>query len=145
MKQRHLLVLVLFMLSAMVAQAQTYEKLWKDVARMEQKDLPKSVLALTETIYRKAIQERNAPEAMKAYWQAMQYRQMVTPDSIYTDIKGLEQWAQETKEPLDAAVLNAMLGDLYGSMLNGDRYNRTPDLTAVDGFADDMREWGRDA
>ena len=31
MKQRHLLVLVLFMLSAMVAQAQTYEKLWKDV------------------------------------------------------------------------------------------------------------------
>ena len=145
MKQKHLLVLVLFMLSAMVAQAQTYEKLWKDVARMEQKDLPKSVLALTETIYRKAIQERNAPEAMKAYWQAMQYRQMVTPDSIYTDIKGLEQWAQETKEPLDAAVLNAMLGDLYGSILNGDRYNRTPDLTAVDGFADDMREWGRDA
>lgn len=145
MKQKHLLVLVLFMLSAMVAQAQTYEKLWKDVARMEQKDLPKSVLALTETIYRKAIQERNAPEAMKAYWQAMQYRQMVTPDSIYTDIKGLEQWAQETKEPLDAAVLNAMLGDLYGSILNGDRYNRTPDLTAVDGLADDMREWGRDA
>ena len=59
MKQRHLLVLVLFMLSAMVAQAQTYEKLWKDVARMEQKDLPKSVLALTETFigkpYRKGM------------------------------------------------------------------------------------------
>lgn len=145
MKQKHLLVLVLFMLSAMVAQAQTYEKLWKEVARMEQKDLPKSMLALTETIYRKAIQERNTPEAMKAYWQAMQYRQMVTPDSIYTDIKGLEQWAQETKEPLDAAVLNAMLGDLYGSILNAGRYNRTPDLTAVDGLADDMREWGRDA
>lgn len=142
MKQRHFLLGVFILLATIVAQAQTYEKLWKEVEQMEKKDLPKSALKLTESIYRKALDERNAAEAIKAYWQGMQYRQMVTPDSLYTDVKGLERWAQETKDPLEAAVLNSMLGDMYGSFLRysdsmyGNKLILAPELSG-----EETEEW----
>lgn len=35
---------------------------------------------------------------MKAYLTAMQYRTLVTPDSLETDMKGLENWAKQTEK-----------------------------------------------
>lgn len=120
--------------------AQTYEKLWKDVEAMEKKDLPKSVLKLTETIYNKALKERNSPEMINAYLMGMQYRQKITPDSFQVDVKGLAKWAQEAKEPLDAAILNSVLGDIYGNYISDFRYGRqTP--TAITDVPEDMNEW----
>ncbi len=143
MKQRYWLLVAFWMLAAIAAQAQTYEKLWKEVEQMEKKDLPKSALKIAEDIYRKAVKEKNAPEAIKAYWQAMQYRREVTPDSLYTDIEALERWAQETKEPLEAAVLNSMLGDIYGGFLSVYAFN-PPVSIMTDSLPDDMKEWGQD-
>ena len=42
---------------------------------------------------------------MKAYLTAMQYRTLVTPDSLETDMKGLENWAKQTDKAEDRAVL----------------------------------------
>ena len=41
---------------AITLQAQTYSQLWKNVEQMEQKDMPKSVIAEAEKIYAKAKQ-----------------------------------------------------------------------------------------
>lgn len=137
------LVLFIFLLVANVIKAQTYEKMWKEVAALERKDLPKSALQLTEDIYHKAVNERNVPEAIKAYLQAMQYGVAIVPDSLYARIGALEQWAQEAKEPLDAAVLNSLLGTMYGNLLETVRYNNVA-LLAADSLIVDMKEWGAD-
>jgi hypothetical protein len=52
---------------AITMDAQTYSQLWKNVEQMEQKDMPKSVIAEAEKIYEKAKQERNVPQMLKAY------------------------------------------------------------------------------
>ena len=66
--------LVLMLMFAITMDAQTYSQLWKNVEQMEQKDMPKSVIAEAEKIYAKAKQERNVPQMMKAYLTMMTYR-----------------------------------------------------------------------
>ena len=94
-------------------QAQTYSQLWKNVEQMEQKDLPKSVIAEAEKIYEKAKAERNVPQMMKAYLTMMTYRGSITPDSIPVDVKRLEEWAEASSTQMqDKAVLYSILGGI---------------------------------
>lgn len=78
--------------------AQTYDKMWKEVEQLQKKDLPQSVVSASMKIYDKAKAERDVPQMMKAYLTAMQYRTLVTPDSLETDMKGLENWAKQTEK-----------------------------------------------
>ena len=112
MKTR-IFLLALSMMFAVTLQAQTYDQLWKRVQQMEQKDLPKSVIAEAEKIYAKAKVERDVPQMMKAYLAMMTYRGRISPDSIPVDIKGLEEWASQKETAVqDKAVLYSILGGI---------------------------------
>ena len=110
MKTR-ILLLAISMMFAVALQAQTYDQLWKRVQQMEQKDLPKSVIAEAQAIYQKAKAEQNVPQMMKAYLTMMVYRKSISPDSLAVDVKGLEEWAASPQtEVQDRAVLYSILG-----------------------------------
>lgn len=49
---------------------------------------------------------------MKAYLTAMQYRSLLTPDSLKVDMNGLEQWASQTGSVEDKAILYSILGEM---------------------------------
>ena len=105
--------LIWMMMFVVAMQAQTYNQLWKNVEQMEQKDMPKSVIAEAEKIYAKAKAERNVPQMMKAYLTMMTCRGNITPDSIAVDIKGLEEWAEASSTQVqDKAVLYSILGGI---------------------------------
>lgn len=105
--------LIWMMMFVVAMQAQTYNQLWKNVEQMEQKDMPKSVIAEAEKIYAKAKAERNVPQMMKAYLTMMSCRGNITPDSIAVDIKGLEEWAEASSTQVqDKAVLYSILGGI---------------------------------
>ena len=111
MKTR-ILLLAISMMFAVALQAQTYDQLWKRVQQMEQKDLPKSVIAEAQAIYQKAKAEQNVPQMMKAYLTMMVYRKSISPDSLAVDVKGLEEWAASPQtEVQDRAVLYSILGE----------------------------------
>ena len=112
MKTR-IILLALSMMFAVALQAQTYDQLWKRVEQMEQKDLPKSVIAGAQAIFQKAKNERKVPQMMKAYLTMMVYRESISPDSLTVDVKGLEEWAAspQTEVP-DKAVLYSILGEI---------------------------------
>ena len=102
MKIRYLSLIVLLVMSVFAPmQAQTYDNLWKELEVLERKDLPKSV-----------ISEQNVPQMMKAYLTAMQYRSLLTPDSLKVDMNGLEQWASQTGSMEDKAILYSILGEM---------------------------------
>ena len=63
-------------------------------------------------IYDKAKAEQNVPQMMKAYLTAMQYRSLLTPDSLKVDMNGLEQWASQTGSVEDKAILYSILGEM---------------------------------
>lgn len=49
---------------------------------------------------------------MKAYLTALQYRSLLTPDSLKVDMNGLEQWASQTGSVEDKAILYSILGEM---------------------------------
>ena len=113
MKIRYLSLIVLLVMSVFAPmQAQTYDNLWKELEVLERKDLPKSVISEAMKIYDKAKAEQNVPPMMKAYLTAMQYRSLLTPDSLKVDMNGLEQWASQTGSMEDKAILYSILGEM---------------------------------
>ena len=113
MKIRYLSLIVLLVMSVFTPmQAQTYDNLWKELEVLERKDLPKSVISEAMKIYDKAKAEQNVPQMMKAYLTAMQYRSLLTPDSLKVDMNGLEQWASQTGSMEDKAILYSILGEM---------------------------------
>ena len=50
---------------------------------------------------------------LKAYMWRMRYRDMLTPDSLYTNLNGLELWAKQTDRPMDRAVLHSLIAEIY--------------------------------
>lgn len=113
MKIRYLSLIVLLVMSVFAPmQAQTYDNLWKELEVLERKDLPKSVISEAMKIYDKAKAEQNVPQMMKAYLTAMQYRSLLTPDSLKVDMNGLEQWTSQTGSMEDKAILYSILGEM---------------------------------
>lgn len=114
MKRSYLsLVLLLAMGLLGSLKAQTYTKMWDKLEALERKDLPRSVVAEAMKIYEKAKAEQQVPQMMKAYLTAMTYRAFLTPDSLENDRKGLEDWAAQTQQPADKAVLYSILGEMW--------------------------------
>lgn len=152
MKTRYTFGIVLLMMGMFAPlQAQTYDSLWKEVERLgEEKDLPQSALAETMKIYEKAKKVRNVPQMMKAYLTAMQYRTLLSPDSLEVDVKGLEEWAAQTERAEDKAVLYSIMGEItladdvkkgFGFLqLSLKEENRLMEVSA--GAYSPMTEWG---
>ena len=86
MKVKQICMMVLLWLGVIPAvQAQTFDKLWKEVEQAEKKSLPKTVIKLTDEIYQKGEREKNSPQMLKAYTWRMKYREILNPDSLYAD------------------------------------------------------------
>lgn len=135
--------MVLLSLGAIAtAQAQSFDNLWKEVKRAEQKSLPQTVIQLTGEIYRKAETEKNSPQMLKAYIWRMKYRDRLTPDSIYASLQGLEQWAQTTKVPMDRAILHSLIGEIYADYAGANSWQLRQRTDIVDETPPtDIREW----
>ena len=66
MKIKQMCMLVLLWLGVIPAmQAQTFDKLWKEVEQAEKKSLPQTVIKSTGEIYQKGEMEKNSPQMLK--------------------------------------------------------------------------------
>lgn len=123
-------------------QAQTYEKLWKQVEQAQQKSLPQTVVKLTEEICRKALDEKNSPQLLKAYLCRAAFQERLTPDSLYARLNEMERWVITETDETDRAILHSLLASEYADYWQSRRYTiaaRT-DLVTDDQPAD-IREW----
>ena len=143
MKIKQICMLVLLWLGVIPAvQAQTFDKLWKQVEQAEKKSLPQTVIKLTGEIYQKGEAEKNSPQMLKAYMWRMKYRDMLTPDSLYTNVKELEQWAKQADKPMDRAILHSLIAGIYANYAANNQW-QLRQRTEIVGEAPsaDMREW----
>lgn len=141
--QRICTLFLLFICLGLTAlRAQSYDKLWKQVEQAQKKSLPQTVIKLTDEIFRKAEKEKNAPQMLKAYICREAYQEKITPDSLFTNLKNMEQWAQSESNPVNKAILYSLLAREYADYLNSNRnmiLNRTP--LDTDEAPADIREW----
>lgn len=136
------ILLLLWLVGMPVVQAQTFDKLWKQVRQAEEKSLPKKVILLTDEIYRKGEREQNSPQMLKAYMWRMNYRDILTPDSMYTNLNGLEQWAERAEKPMDRAILHSIIAGIYADYADNNQWElrRRTEIVGQTPAAD-MREW----
>lgn len=123
-------------------QAQTYEKLWKQVKQAQEKSLPQTVVKLTDDIYRKALAEKNSPQLLKAYLCRTAFQERLTPDSLYTRLNEMEQWVATEADETNRAILHSLLASEYAEYWQSNRraIAARTDL-ATDNQPADIREW----
>lgn len=143
MKVRQICMMVLLWLGVIpAAQAQTFDKLWKDVEQAEKKSLPKTVIKLTDEIYQKGEKEKNSAQMLKAYMWRMKNQEALTPDSFYVGLKGLEQWAKQTDKPMDRAILHSLIAGIYADYAAQNQWQLRQRTEIVGEIPSaDMREW----
>lgn len=127
-----------------VLQAQSFEKLWKQVEQAQKKSLPKTVVKLSDEIFRKGEREKNVPQMLKAYTYRSMYQNILTPDSFYVGLRRLEQWAEHEQNPVDRAVLHSLVAEKYADYVELNRWElrrRTPIDLEGEEFPADIREW----
>lgn len=124
------------------AQAQSYEKLWKQVEQAQKKSLPQTVVNLTGEICQKALAEKNSPQLLKAYLCRAAFQERLTPDSLYTRLNEMEQWAATETNETDRAILHSILASEYaGYWQNNRRVIAARTDLATDKQPTDVREW----
>ena len=143
MKVKQICMMVLLWLGVIPAvQAQTFDKLWKEVEQAEKKSLPKTVIKLTDEIYQKGEKEKNSPQMLKAYAWRMKYREMLNPDSLYAGLKGLEQWVKQTDQPMDRAILHSLIAEIYANYAANNQWQLRQRTEIVGQTPSaDIREW----
>ena len=143
MKIKQICMMVLFGLGVIPAvQAQTFDKLWKEVEQAQKKSLPKTVIKLTDGIYQKGEKEKNSAQMLKAYIWRMKTQETLTPDSFYVGLKGLEQWAKQTDQPMDRAILHSLIADIYANYAASNQWQLRQRTEIVgETPSTDMREW----
>ena len=107
------IVMLLSLVSIPGIRAQSFDELWKQVEQAEKNKLPRTLVNLTDKIYRKAEKKKDSPQMLKAYMWRMKYREAIAPDSFYINLQGLEQWVQQTKVPMDRAILHSLIAGIY--------------------------------
>ncbi|MCD8309825.1 MAG: MG2 domain-containing protein [Prevotellaceae bacterium] len=140
--KRYGLVWSLLCIMGLPLYAQSYEKQWKQVAEAEEKGLPQTVISLTDGIYRKASKEGNTAQLLKAYICREKARQRLTPDSLYSQLAYMEQWASRTPNPVEKALLHTLLAGEYRDYLRSNRRtlaSRTE--ISEEAVSTDIRTW----
>jgi hypothetical protein len=141
MKLKFVIVIFITTLSTFVC-AQSYDKRWKQVEQAEKRGLPQTVIKLAEGIFSKAEGERNSPQMLKAYLWRMRYQQMHTPDSFYVRLKDMQQWIKATTVPLDKAILNSLVAEVYADYAASNLWQLRQRTDMVDDESiTDIREW----
>ena len=139
-----LILLAVFWGCMPMLHAQSFDKLWKQVEQAEQKSLPQTVIKLTDEIFRKGEKEKNTPQMLKAYMCRRDNQDMLTPDSFYVNLQGLEQWAKLEQNAVSRAVLNSLVANIYADYVVGNRWElrqRTSLDLEGNALPKDIRGW----
>ena len=110
---KNLLTIFLLAFFPIFASAQSYDHLWKNVTTAQNKDLPKTEIAVLDKIVAKAKKENNYGQLLAAGLQRGSAQVNISPDSLKNEISRLENEALTTKDPAAKAVCYAILGDIY--------------------------------
>ena len=133
--QKKLPLLVYFSFFGFLLLAQTperkdspYQDQWNRVNSFESKGLPQSALTVTDSIYQRALADKNEGELLKAMIHHIKFNNQVLPDSMPMLITWMEN-RESQLSPVSMTLVKSMLARLYNQYYQEHRWqimNRTP-------------------
>ncbi len=146
MKKLLLICLPLLLLSArlnaqvMNFKTDDYAGDWKEIAKLEEQNLPKSALEKAEKLYAKAKADHNPSQIIKTLIYKNKYTSQLEEDGFVKAVYRMEQETAAAYFP-EKPVLQSMLGELYAEYLSSN-YWRFRDRTNTGNFKpEDIRTW----
>ncbi len=118
----------------------TYPSDWKKVEKFENEGLPKSAQDVVRQIYRKAKQDRNHVQQIKAVIHLLKYIMTIEEEGLVKSIDTLEAETAAAEFPAKP-VMQSLLADFYWGYYQNNRwkfYNRTE---VADTVSPDIRTW----
>ncbi|MEO9075993.1 MAG: alpha-2-macroglobulin, partial [Gelidibacter sp.] len=141
MKQYIALFMILFFANFSQAQSNNYEKLWKQIEKLESEGLPKSALEVVEQISKMALADKNTSQQVKSLLYKSKYALVLEEDSQLKVINDFKSQIATSAIPTKN-ILENMLANLYWQYFQQNRYQfykRTNTESKVD--AEDFRTW----
>lgn len=117
-----------------------YEKSWEKIDSLISKGLTKSALEEVLIVYKKAKEESNAPQFVKALFYKMKLENNYQEDSYETSITNLNTEIKEAVFPIKP-ILQSVLAEMYWRYYAMNRYkiyNRTETVSFKE---DDIKTW----
>ena len=110
--KRNIMTVLFAMFAVVQTMGQTYDNLWKQAEAMQQKDLPKSEIAILQRIAKKATLAKDYGQLLAAEMRQVALWGSISSDSIAPKTLLLEAQAVQEKDPMLQAVRYAALGKL---------------------------------
>lgn len=140
-----LIFLSLFLILSITMHAQMsnkkYEQDWKLVESKEKEDLPKSAIEEVDKILKKAITDKNNPQAIKALIFKNKYKKTIDQNDNLGLFKDLQERIVQTTDVSEKALLNSMLSELYIDFYNSNKWIYDERTAITGNVPDDILEW----
>ena len=149
MKKTYLLLLLSLVVTGVFSQNRldmnrdNYEKEWAAVADFEKKSLPKSASEQVNLILRKAIDDKNSPQVIKALIHEGKYDLALDNQNDSSIFLNLNEMLALSKDNVEKSVLHSMLGELYLQYYQRDQWTINQRTELGDFVPADMKEWTR--
>lgn len=104
-----MVMLIIFPISV---EARNYDKLWKEVETLQEKDLPRSVIEKSENIFSLAVADKNLPQMIKAFMVCSEYKVRLSYDSLQIQKDRLREWTASETDVVGKAVLNSIMATM---------------------------------
>jgi len=116
---------------------------WMKVTEFEQKSLPRSAAGIVDRILRRAVQEKNGPQVIKALIHQGKYDLALDMQNDTLIFRNLNEMAKKSSDVVEQSVLHSMLGELYLQYYSRDRWTIDRRTELGDFVPADMKEWTR--
>ena len=120
-----------------------YANEWAKVAEFEQKSLPQSASEAVNSILRKAIEDKNSPQIIKALIHQGKYDLALDTQNDTAIFRNLNGMLERSDDMVERSVLHSILGELYLQYYQKDQWNINQRTDLGDFVPADMKEWTR--
>lgn len=120
-----------------------YADEWEKVTALEKKSLPQSAADAVNDILRRAIQDRNSPQVIKALIHQGKYDLALDTQNDTLIFRNLLEMVEKSTDAVEKSVLHSMLGELYLQYYQKERWAVDQRTELGDFVPADMKEWTR--
>jgi len=134
-------ILSIMLLLTILLSAQTYQQSWKEVTKLDRKNLPKSALKKVEAIYQKAIQEQNDIEILHSILEKMRYKSRLEENGDRVAIEFLEKELKKSYSTPNRLIIQSVLAKLYDNYQKEHEYTISSRTNIKDDNSTDIATW----
>lgn len=120
-----------------------YDSAWKEIDKLNQDRLPKSMATKVDSLYEAAVKEKKIDQQIKALIYQLTILRQIEEFSSQKAITTVQAYLDKASQPADA-ILHSMLAQLYWGYYQGSRWRYSQRSSTINFRQDDIATWDLD-